>query len=162
MHARSYYSQIFFIHIIYLHLISFLTFNIIASLCFINFFNRACNSIFYLCFPLSPEKSLSGLHPDHPKSHYLSWSSVTPISNPSSVVNSLNSITKNTTKHTLITSMLPLINSNVPFHLNSEAKSNFDYNKMAGLTQTIKFNLGGHINHSIYWENLAPIGRGGG
>ena len=32
-----------------------------------------------------------------------------------------------------------------------EAKSNFDYNKMAGLTQTIKFNLGGHINHSIYW-----------
>lgn len=33
---------------------------------------------------------------------------------------------------------------------------------MAGLTQTIKFNLGGHINHSIYWKNLAPIGRGGG
>lgn len=30
------------------------------------------------------------------------------------------------------------------------------------MTQTIKFNLGGHINHSIYWENLAPIGRGGG
>ena len=33
---------------------------------------------------------------------------------------------------------------------------------MAGLCQTIKFNLGGHINHSIYWENLAPIGQGGG
>ena len=33
---------------------------------------------------------------------------------------------------------------------------------MAGLCQTIKFNLGGHINHSIYWENLAPIGSGGG
>lgn len=30
------------------------------------------------------------------------------------------------------------------------------------MTQTIKFNLGGHINHSIYWENLAPIGAGGG
>jgi Fe-Mn family superoxide dismutase len=43
-----------------------------------------------------------------------------------------------------------------------EAKSNFDYNKMVTLTQTIKFNLGGHINHSIYWENLAPIGQGGG
>jgi len=55
------------------------------------------------------------------------------------------------------------INSNVFFILNIiEAKANFDYNKMAGLTQTIKFNLGGHINHSIYWENLAPIGRGGG
>ena len=33
---------------------------------------------------------------------------------------------------------------------------------MSALTQTIKFNLGGHINHSIYWKNLAPIGRGGG
>ena len=55
-----------------------------------------------------------------------------------------------------------LINSNVYFTLFQEAKSNFDYNKMSGLTQTIKFNLGGHINHSIYWENLAPIGRGGG
>ena len=43
-----------------------------------------------------------------------------------------------------------------------EAKNNFDYNKMAGLCNTIKFNLGGHINHSIYWENLAPIGNGGG
>ncbi len=55
-----------------------------------------------------------------------------------------------------------LINSNVYFTFIQEAKSNFDYNKMSGLTQTIKFNLGGHINHSIYWENLAPIGRGGG
>lgn len=53
-------------------------------------------------------------------------------------------------------------NSTVIYWLNPEAKANFDYNKMAGLTQTIKFNLGGHINHSIYWENLAPIGRGGG
>jgi len=33
---------------------------------------------------------------------------------------------------------------------------------MATLCQTIKFNLGGHINHSIYWENLAPIANGGG
>lgn len=48
-----------------------------------------------------------------------------------------------------------------PF-LYQEAKANFNYNKMAALTQTIKFNLGGHINHSIYWENLAPIGQGGG
>jgi Fe-Mn family superoxide dismutase len=43
-----------------------------------------------------------------------------------------------------------------------EAKANFDYNRIAALCQTIKFNLGGHINHSIYWENLAPIGLGGG
>jgi Fe-Mn family superoxide dismutase len=82
--------------------------------------------------------------------------------NPSSAVNCLNSITKNITKPTLIISMPLSISSNVFLSFNSEAKSNFDYNKMAGLTQTIKFNLGGHINHSIYWENLAPIGRGGG
>ena len=44
----------------------------------------------------------------------------------------------------------------------ADAKANFDYNRMATLCQTIKFNLGGHINHSIYWENLAPIGHGGG
>ena len=44
----------------------------------------------------------------------------------------------------------------------SEAKANFDYNRIATLCQTIKFNLGGHINHSIYWDNLAPISAGGG
>lgn len=46
---------------------------------------------------------------------------------------------------------LHLNNSNVLFFIYQEAKKNFDYNKMAGLCQTIKFNLGGHINHSIYW-----------
>ena len=50
----------------------------------------------------------------------------------------------------------------IRFILNVEAKENFDYSKMASLCQTIKFNLGGHINHSIYWKNLAPIGQGGG
>lgn len=58
--------------------------------------------------------------------------------------------------------MQPFNNLMVFSSLFVEAKANFDYNKMAALTQTIKFNLGGHINHSIYWENLAPIGRGGG
>ena len=33
---------------------------------------------------------------------------------------------------------------------------------MASLIITIRFNLGGHINHSIFWKNLAPIGLGGG
>ena len=87
---------------------------------------------------------------------------VTLIWNQSSVESFSNSITKSIIKLTLTTLTMLLINLNVIFHLNTEAKSNFDYNKMAGLTQTIKFNLGGHINHSIYWENLAPIGRGGG
>ena len=26
----------------------------------------------------------------------------------------------------------------------------------------IKFNGGGHVNHSLFWENLAPKGKGGG
>lgn len=28
--------------------------------------------------------------------------------------------------------------------------------------KAIKFNGGGHVNHSIFWTNLAPIGKGGG
>lgn len=30
------------------------------------------------------------------------------------------------------------------------------------LLQAIKFNGGGHVNHSIFWTNLAPVGKGGG
>ena len=30
------------------------------------------------------------------------------------------------------------------------------------LQQAIKFNGGGHLNHSIFWQNLAPVGKGGG
>ena len=43
-----------------------------------------------------------------------------------------------------------------------EAKSKGDINKMVSLTPGIKFNLGSHINHSIYWKNLCPIKNGGG
>ena len=28
--------------------------------------------------------------------------------------------------------------------------------------QAIKFNGGGHLNHSIFWQNLAPPSKGGG
>ena len=42
------------------------------------------------------------------------------------------------------------------------AKQANDINKMVSLTPGLKFNLGSHINHSIYWKNLCPIKNGGG
>lgn len=33
---------------------------------------------------------------------------------------------------------------------------------MIALQQAIKFNGGGHVNHSIFWTNLAPVSKGGG
>lgn len=30
------------------------------------------------------------------------------------------------------------------------------------MQQAIRFNGGGHVNHSIFWTNLAPIAKGGG
>ncbi len=43
-----------------------------------------------------------------------------------------------------------------------EAESKGDLAAMATLLQAIKFNGGGHLNHSIFWTNLAPVGKGGG
>ena len=43
-----------------------------------------------------------------------------------------------------------------------EAEKKKDAEKMVELQAAVKFNGGGHINHSIFWENLAPKNRGGG
>jgi superoxide dismutase, Fe-Mn family len=43
-----------------------------------------------------------------------------------------------------------------------KAAQNNDIATMIELQSPIKFNGGGHINHSIFWTNLAPIGQGGG
>jgi len=43
-----------------------------------------------------------------------------------------------------------------------EAESKGDFNKVIGLQQNLKFNYGGHVNHSIFWQNLAPASSGGG
>lgn len=37
-----------------------------------------------------------------------------------------------------------------------------DIKKQIALQAAIKFNGGGHINHTLFWENLAPQSSGGG
>lgn len=49
-------------------------------------------------------------------------------------------------------------------NLNAALKKseNASLDDMIVLQSAIKFNGGGHINHSLFWENLAPKGHGGG
>ncbi|MDN5749683.1 MAG: superoxide dismutase [Pseudonocardia sp.] len=35
-----------------------------------------------------------------------------------------------------------------------------DFGPIVGLEKTLAFNLGGHINHSLFWQNLSPDGGG--
>jgi superoxide dismutase, Fe-Mn family len=44
----------------------------------------------------------------------------------------------------------------------AQAEAKNDLGAMITLEKAINFNGGGHINHSIFWTNLAPIGKGGG
>ena len=44
----------------------------------------------------------------------------------------------------------------------AEAESKNDLAQMIALQSAIKFNGGGHVNHSIFWTNLAPQKKGGG
>jgi len=42
----------------------------------------------------------------------------------------------------------------------AEAKGKEDVNGIIALAPALKFNGGGHINHSIFWQNLSPKGGG--
>ncbi|KAL6128000.1 hypothetical protein ACLB2K_071361 [Fragaria x ananassa] len=42
------------------------------------------------------------------------------------------------------------------------AISKGDTSAVVKLQSAIKFNGGGHVNHSIFWNNLAPVSQGGG
>lgn len=44
----------------------------------------------------------------------------------------------------------------------AEAEAKNDVAAMIALQQAIRFNGGGHVNHSIFWTNLAPKDKGGG
>lgn len=43
-----------------------------------------------------------------------------------------------------------------------DAEAKGDVEKMIELQGALRFNGGGHINHSIFWTNLAPPSKGGG
>jgi len=40
----------------------------------------------------------------------------------------------------------------------AEARDSGSFGSVGGLEKTLAFNLGGHINHSVFWQNLSPEG----
>lgn len=55
-----------------------------------------------------------------------------------------------------------LTNLNKALEQLADAEQKNELAKQVGLQSAIKFNGGGHINHSIFWTNLAPTKNGGG
>ncbi|MDR1711153.1 MAG: superoxide dismutase [Propionibacteriaceae bacterium] len=42
----------------------------------------------------------------------------------------------------------------------AEARATGDFGNIAKLEKDLAFNLGGHINHSVFWKNMSPDGGG--
>jgi Fe-Mn family superoxide dismutase len=53
-------------------------------------------------------------------------------------------------------------NLNIALEKYAKASAAGNVAEMIALQPALRFNGGGHVNHSIFWENLAPAGRGGG
>ncbi|ETO22649.1 superoxide dismutase [Reticulomyxa filosa] len=53
-------------------------------------------------------------------------------------------------------------NLNTSLQKRDDALSREDLAAVIELDHAIKFNGGGHVNHSIFWTNLAPVKHGGG
>jgi len=53
-------------------------------------------------------------------------------------------------------------NLNTSLEKYAEAEKKKDVSQMINLQSSIKFNGGGHVNHSIFWTNLASTKNGGG
>jgi Fe-Mn family superoxide dismutase len=53
-------------------------------------------------------------------------------------------------------------NLNAALEKYAEAEKKGDVAAMIALQQAVRFNGGGHVNHTIFWTNLAPAGKGGG
>lgn len=53
-------------------------------------------------------------------------------------------------------------NLNAALEQISEAKEKNNEIAAASLASALNFNGGGHTNHTLFWENLAPNNKGGG
>ncbi len=42
----------------------------------------------------------------------------------------------------------------------AEARSKADFGTISKLEKDLAFNLAGHVNHSVFWQNMAPKGTG--
>jgi Fe-Mn family superoxide dismutase len=52
--------------------------------------------------------------------------------------------------------------ANAAFEKIDKANSENTDLDMKPLLKELSFNIGGHLLHSIFWENMAPLGKGGG
>eukprot|EP01038_Epipyxis_sp_PR26KG_P007681 gene7681-10451_t len=55
-----------------------------------------------------------------------------------------------------------ITNFNIASEKLDEAVAKGNISQIISLQQAVKFNGGGHLNHSIFWSNLIPVSKGGG